>query len=999
MGKLFRNLKPMSMLLVMVVVLVASQAIAELFLPEMMSDIINDGIYLDYEPMYVHETMANPFGEFDITGDVEGFDKDTIPVFEMRDGFSTVDLKDIWNSLYPGEIDFSFKDIPVRDSRELFNEVIIPFMDSLRPYQFSKINSQRRAQYGYLDEWTNYPSKDEDSDATRYKEKYGNYTPDIAGDDQVYDFYDYPLDLQDEIKKAVDALIDVDTLLRFGKKNISINSFLDMFDESDEEEEEDNVWRDNENARHMLVSCIKGMKHSQHDNILPIPVVADKNGQPVYDENGAYIRISVDAYGVPIDGNAIFYEYDDETERYKPFPDYELILCNEVLGYAYKYAGVKWINNELGTAKRDANVLSMTGQNLKNVDLIVKYLDKCTSAERYAELKDASAKEIKKAARKLKKEGVVISKDFAGILYDDGYVYGDIEDNSFFFKLGNTLKLSQVGRSKKSTVKAEDFLIPDGETIQMSNYNFILKKGGTMLALTVFASICAIAAMFISARIAANFSSILRSKVFRKVETFSLVEFDKFSTASLITRSTNDINQIQNVFLLILRTALSAPVTIVGGLILSMRKNTEMTTVLLYTIPILFLAAGVAAKIVYPIIKLIQQKVDQLTLIMRESLTGIRVVRAFNQQEREEKRFALASRTTSRLSVIVGRYTAILAPLIAVGMNCTMIGIVWIAAKAIANNTVDDVGTMMAVMQYVTQIMFALIMLATVFVQYPRAGASANRINQVLETEVAIKDKENAAVEGAGVGKVELKNIYFKYTPEAEKYILEDVSFLCEKGKTTAIIGGTGSGKSSIINLIPRFYDLNSGEILVNGQPITDMPQEELRAKIGFVPQKAVLFSGTIRDNLKYGKEDATDEEIWAALKVAQSDTFVKDKEKGLDSWVEQGGKNFSGGQKQRLSIARAIVRRPEIYIFDDSFSALDFKTDAKLRKSLKGITKDSTVIIVAQRIGTIMDADTIIVLDEGKIVGKGKHDYLIHNCKLYRDIALSQLSEEELGL
>lgn len=992
-------------MLVIVVVLVASQAVAELYLPEMMSDIINDGIYLEYEPMYTHETMNNPFGEFDITGSVEGFDGDTIPVFEMKDGFSTVDLAAIWNSLYPGEIGFIFKDIPVKDSKELFNEVLIPFMDGLRPYQFDKLNKEKEKTLGRkLDRWENYTKKDElnsSKEAIRISAelKLATHTPDDPTDDYYYTYEDYPADIKAGVKKAVERLIDFQSLID-GTSKIKVDDFLDMFEEKEDGEEEDNVWRENENARHMLVSCIYGMKHSIYNNMLPIPVEADAEGNAILDENGNFKRIPVDAYGMPIDKSKIYYHYDSETERYKPFPDYELILCNEVLGYAYIYNGPKWINNELGTAKSDANVMSMTGEVLKNTDIIVKYIEYCVSVDEAAALRAGTQKDLLKVAKQLKKDGaVIISKDFAQRLYDDGYEYEDIKDNSFFFKLKNYLKLSEVGRSKKVNEKTEDYLIPDGETIQVSNYNFILKKGGIMLSLTVFASICAIAAMFISARIAANFSSVLRSQVFTKVESFSLVEFDKFSTASLITRSTNDINQIQNVFLLILRTALSAPVTIVGGMILSMRQNADMTMVLFYTIPALLIAATVAAKIVYPIIRLIQQKVDQLTLIMRESLTGIRVVRAFNQQKREEKRFALASRTTSRLATIVARYTAILAPLISVGMNVTMVGIIWVASKAIANDTIDDVGTMMAVMQYVTQILFALIMLATVFVQYPRAGASANRINQVMETEVSIKDSENAKDLGQGKGRVEFKNVYFKYTPEAEKYILEDISFKCEPGKVLAIIGGTGSGKSSIINLIPRFYEATKGEIYINGQPIQDIPLAELRAKIGFIPQKSMLFSGTIRENLRYGKEDASDEEIWEALRIAQSDSFVRDKEGGLCHHVEQAGKNFSGGQKQRLSIARAIVRRPEIYIFDDSFSALDFKTDANLRKALKEITKESTVIIVAQRIGTIMDADTILVLDQGKIVGKGCHSDLICKCGTYKDIALSQLSEEELGI
>ncbi len=933
--KLFRNLKPMALLLVAVIVLVASQAMAELFLPEMMSDIINDGIYLDYEPMYTHEVMKNPFGKIDVKGDVDGFDEDTIPVFEMRDGFSTVDLKKIWNDLYQNEIDFNFVDKPVKDSRELFNEVLIPFMDSLRPYQLYKVNE------GKTDLFANRSSHfpNESTDSPQYIAARATWTPDDPTDDYIYNYENYPDELKPKIQQSINLLINFTSIYNSSKKAVTVDTFLDMFKSDKDEDEDDNVWRDNDNARKLLVSCVYSMKHTVYGNLLPIPVETDENGNAIIDSDGQYKRIAVDANGIPVDQSKVYYQIDDETLRPKPFPDFEIIICNEVLGTANKYVGDKWINNKLGTTKDEAAKLATV-----------------------------------------------------------------VEPQTWIQKILDNLKLSPRGgapslKRLKAEKTAEDILIPDGETIQRADYKFILTKGGIMLLLTVFASICAITAMKLSAKIAANFSKTIRSQVFNKVEGFSLVEFDTFSTPSLITRSTNDISQIQNVFLLILRTALAAPVTIVGGVILSMRKNAEMTTVLFYCLPILFLAVGVAVKIVYPIIKLIQQKVDQLTQIIRESITGIRVVRAFNQQERERVRFAKMNEATTKLSITVNRYTAVLAPLIAVVMNCTMILIVWVAAKGIANDTIDDVGSMMAVIQYTTQIMFALIMLATVVVVYPRASASAWRINKVLDTQVAIVDSPDAADRGVGQGKVEFKNVNFKFSEDAEKNTLENISFVCEKGKVTAIVGGTGSGKSSVINLIPRFYDITDGEILVNGQSIKDMPQEALRAKIGFVPQKSVLFSGTIRDNLRYGKKDATDEEIWQALKIAQSDGFVKEKENGLDSWVEQGGRNFSGGQKQRLSIARAIVRNPEIYIFDDSFSALDFKTDANLRAALKPVTRDATMIIVAQRIGTIMDADNIIVLDDGRMVGEGKHEDLLRSCQLYKDIALSQFSEEEIGL
>lgn len=903
MFRLFKKLKPMAKFFVIAVILLFASALAELYLPGMMSDIINDGIYLDYEPMYEHETMINPFGEIDITGDVDGFEKDKIPVFEMKDGFSTVDIKNVWNEQFNAfPITFNFMDIPVRDSKELFNDVLLPFMNSLKEYQFDKLKINER--YETNKEGVTYLTWDRD-------------------------YNSYSSEQKEKVKEAISKLIDYDSILRATNAGdaININTFLDMFHD---EEDDSDVWNDDPNMKRLLTSCVMCMKHSEYGNLLPIPL--DK-------ETGE--RLAVDSNGVAFDKSRLKYVVDEDTDRYTPFPDYEIILCNKVLGYAYKYKNnTKWIKNKLG----------MTQDEIDNA------------------------------------------------------MSTNTKEESSFRKFLDILKLSTKGTtndalSKKVDKTEDEWLTPDGITIQTADMNFIAKKGLKMLLYTLFASVCTILAMLISSKIAAYFSKILRSMVFTKVEGYSLVEFDKFSTASLVTRSTNDINQIQNVFLVILRTTLSAPVTIIGGFIFSFRANVSMTMVLVYILPILFAAAGVAAKICQPLFKIIQRKVDQLTLIMREGITGIRVVRAFNKQEQEKKRFDKVNISASRTAVVLQRYCAVLVPLINICLNCASVGIFWRAAKQVADNSISDVGSMLEVSQYITQIAMSMVFVASAVVIFPRASASAERILQVVDTDVAVVDRPDAADHSDNSGTIEFKDVSFKYSKHAEKNILEGINFKCEKGKVTAIVGGTGSGKSTIINLIPRFYDVTGGQVLVDGQDVSTYPQADLRKKIGFVPQRSILFSGTIADNLRYGKEDATEEEMWDALKIAQSDAFVREKEGELDYEVEQGGQNFSGGQKQRLSIARAVTRRPEIYIFDDSFSALDFKTDSKLRKALAEVTQESIVIIVAQRIGTIMDADEIIVLDDGRMVGKGKHADLVRNCKVYRDIALSQMSEEELGL
>lgn len=878
--KLFQYLRPMMVMLIFVVIFVATQATAELYLPGRMSDIINNGIYLDYEPAYEHLKMDKPgsLGTMDST--IDGYDDDTMPVFEMKDGFSTVDLRLGLEVVDPTmTIDFEFQDIAVSDSKELFEEILIPFLDGLEPFQGDK--------------------------------KYADYSESD----------------QQKIAFALNRLIKFSTLTEE-----RINTFLNI-DESTGTDEEDDVFQ-NDTTRKILAACFVKMKHSPNGNVLPIPV--DINGN----------RLAVDSYGRAIEQDKIVYIYDEETRRYSVMPDYELIICNKVLGHAYKYVdGQKWINNRLG-----------------------------------------------------------ISEEIAQRDADNFNLRNNVEVGSQN-SLWNILRLSPTNRQQEENLAtkygktAEDMMIPDGKTIQRSDFDYIIRSGAEMVALTLFAAICALFGMKIGSIVTAKFAAKIRSSVFRKVEGFSLVEFDKFTTASLTTRSTNDINQVQLVFLLIIRTALAAPVTIIGGVILSAEKNAAMTAVLLYPLPILIIACYVAIKIVQPLFVEIQKRVDKVTLIMRESLTGVRVVRAFNQQKKEAKRFNDDNIKLSKIAIKVNRYIAVLAPLVAVVMNCTMLLVVWTASKGIYDGSLTDVGSMMAVIQYVTLIMIAMVMLATVLVMIPRAQASANRINEVLASSVAIVDSPDAVDRTREVGTVEFKNVRFKYCDDAEQCILTDISFRANKGEVTAIVGGTGSGKSTIINLIPRLYEPLSGTILVGGQDIKTMPQVALRKKIGFIPQRSLLFSGTIRSNLLFGDSNATDEELWEALEIAQSANFVRSKEGGLDSIVEQGGRNFSGGQKQRLTITRAIVRKPEIYIFDDSFSALDFKTDKNLRTALKPVTRESAVIIVAQRIGTIMDADNIIVLDKGNIVAQGRHDYLVRNCDVYRDIALSQMSKEELGL
>lgn len=528
---------------------------------------------------------------------------------------------------------------------------------------------------------------------------------------------------------------------------------------------------------------------------------------------------------------------------------------------------------------------------------------------------------------------------------------------------------------------------------------YIWKIGGFMLLVALGGAICSIGASYLSAKVAGGFGKNLRSRVFHHVQNFSLQEFDKLGTASLITRTTNDITQMQQVLTMILRMMISAPMMCIGGIIMAVSKDAKLSLVIVVVVPVLAGAIAIIAGKGIPLFKAMQVRLDKLNRVLRENLTGIRVIRSFNRIGHEQKRFNEANFDLTQTAVKVNKIMAAMMPIMMLVMNFSTIAIVYFGGIRISHGHMQ-VGDLMAFIQYAMQIMFSLIMVSMIFVMVPRASASATRINEVLEMEPQIFDPERtgtSAPVSQQRGYLEFRDVTFSY-PGAEQPAIHHISFSAAPGETTAIIGGTGSGKSTLLSLIPRFYDVDSGSVIVDGQNVKEMTQEELRAKIGFVPQKAVLFTGTIADNLRYGKTDATDEELRKAADIAQATEFITKMKDGFQSEISQGGSNVSGGQKQRLSIARALVRKPEIYVFDDSFSALDFKTDAKLRSALKEVTGDATVLLVAQRASTVMDADRIIVLDEGRIAGIGKHRELMDTCDVYREIVSSQLSEEEIA-
>ncbi|MDS0527183.1 ABC transporter ATP-binding protein/permease [Clostridium sp. SHJSY1] len=525
---------------------------------------------------------------------------------------------------------------------------------------------------------------------------------------------------------------------------------------------------------------------------------------------------------------------------------------------------------------------------------------------------------------------------------------------------------------------------------------YIIIAGAQMLGIALISMIATVAVGFLGARVAAKLGRDLRSKVFRKVVNFSNTELDKFSTASLITRSTNDIQQIQLLMVMILRIVFYAPILGLGGVIKVLNTNTSMAWIIGVAVLVLLAVILLLFAIVMPKFKAVQKLVDKLNLVTREILTGILVIRAFNTEKHEEERFDEANKNLTKTNLFVTRTMSLMMPVMMLIMNAITVLIVWNGSHSVNDGTMQ-VGDMMAFITYTMQIIMSFLMISMVSIMLPRASVSAGRIEEVLQTDFIIKDpKEKKAFDLTKKGIVEFKNVSFRY-PNADEDVIENISFTAKPGQTTAFIGSTGSGKSTLINLIPRFYDVTNGEILIEGINIKDVPQKELREKIGYVPQKGVLFSGTIESNLKYGKKDATASEIEKAAAIAQATEFITSKPEAFETEISQGGTNVSGGQKQRLSIARAIAKDPEIYIFDDSFSALDFKTDATLRKALKNETSNSTVFIVAQRISTILNAEQIIVLDEGKVVGIGNHKELLNNCEVYKQIALSQLSKEEL--
>jgi ATP-binding cassette subfamily B protein len=525
--------------------------------------------------------------------------------------------------------------------------------------------------------------------------------------------------------------------------------------------------------------------------------------------------------------------------------------------------------------------------------------------------------------------------------------------------------------------------------------DYILRTGGFMLVVTFALMIASIIGVFFSARIAMGFGRDVRSAIFRSVETFSQVEVNHFGAASLITRNTNDVQQMQQVVLLALNMMISAPILTIGGVIMALRQDVPLTGILLVIIPIMAVLIGLVMSRAIPLFQAMQLKIDRINLVMREKLTGIRVIRAFVRTELEEERFDVASLDLMDTGLRVNRLFAVTMPALMLIMNLSTVAVLWLGAYRVDSGEMP-IGNLTAFLQYIIQILFAIMMAVIMFVMVPRAAVSAGRIREVLDTEPSISDPPTP-ISPERRGRVEFRDVEFRY-PGAEEPVLCGISFEANPGETTAIVGSTGSGKSTLVNLLPRFYDATGGAVLVDGVDVRDMDRQDLWKRIGMVPQKAFLFGGTVASNVRYGDEQATDDDVWRALQIAQGRDFVSEMPEQLEAPITQGGTNVSGGQRQRLAIARALAHKPDIVVFDDSFSALDFRTDARLRAAIGRELRGATVIIVAQRVGTILHADRIVVLDKGEIAGVGTHDELMISCDTYREIVLSQVTEEEVA-
>ena len=523
---------------------------------------------------------------------------------------------------------------------------------------------------------------------------------------------------------------------------------------------------------------------------------------------------------------------------------------------------------------------------------------------------------------------------------------------------------------------------------------YILQTGALMLGISFVVVLASIIAVYWGSKTGMAFGRDVRSAIFRKVESFSQAELNHFGTPSLITRNTNDVQQVQMTVLIGLNMMIIAPILAVGGIIMALRQDVPLAGILVVILPLMALIVGSLMYRALPMFQAVQVKVDRINQVTREALSGVRVIRAFVRTRHEEERFEVANQDLTATSLQVNRLFAVMLPLLMAIFNLSSVAILWFGSIRVASGEMP-IGNLIAFLQYVMQILFAVMMAVFMFILVPRAVVSSGRIQEVLRTEPSIGDPATPVAPPAGPGALEFDDVEFRY-PGAQDPVLRGISFRVEPGRTTAVVGSTGSGKSTLINLIPRFYDVSEGRLAIDGVDVRELDRDDLWARIGLIPQKAFLFSGTIASNLRFGKADATDDELWDALRVAQAEAFVRDLAEGLEAPVTQGGTNLSGGQRQRLAIARALVKRPEIYVFDDSFSALDFKTDSLLRAALASEIEDATVIIVAQRVGTIMGADRIIVLDGGRIVGSGTHRELMATCETYREIVYSQLSTEE---